>query len=76
MINPSILYSEAVNEKNVWFDTKSDSKQFKKLAEGLYYCPSGSSTWNKMAILKNLFRLYQLEEDDLLFGLHPKKEDA
>lgn len=75
-INPSILYREAVNEKNVWFDTKSESKQFKKLAEGLYYCPSGSSTWNKMAILKNLFRLYQLEEDDLLFGLYPKKEEA
>lgn len=74
-INPSILYREAVNEKNVWFDIKSDSKQFKKLADGLYYCPSGSSTWNKMAILKNLFRLYQLEEDDLLFGLYPKKED-
>lgn len=75
-INPSILYREAVNEKNVWFDTKSESKQFKKLAEGLYYCPSGSSTWNKMAILKNLFRLYQLEEDDLLFGLYPKKEES
>ena len=76
MINPSIMYSEAVNEKNVWFKTASDSKQYRKLADGLYFCSSGSSTWNKMAILKNLFRLYQFEEDDLQFGLHPKKEDV
>ena len=76
MINPSILYSEAVNEKNVWFKTASDSKQYRKLADGLYFCSSGSSNWTKMAILKNLFRLYQFEEDDLQFGLHPKKEDV
>ena len=76
VMNPSILYREAANEKNVWFDTKQCSKHYKKLAEGLYYCPSSSSTWNKMAIMKNLFRLYQIDEDDLSFCLHPKKEDA
>ena len=47
---------------------------YKKIAEGLYYCPSRSSTWNKMAILKNLFRLYQIDEDDLQFGVKPVKQ--
>lgn len=73
--HPSVLYHEATNEKNVWFDTKPISKNYKKLAEGLYYCPSASSTWTKMSILKNLFRLCNIDEDDLMFGLHPKKED-
>jgi hypothetical protein len=76
VMNPSILYREAASEKNVWFDTKQYSKHYKKLGEGLYYCPSNNSTWNKMAIMKNLFRLYQIDEDDLSFCLHPKKEDT
>ena len=73
-INPAILYQEATG-KNVWFATSALSKNYKKLAEGLYYCPTSSSTWNKMAILKNLFRQYQIDEDDLSFGLMPQKED-
>ena len=73
-INPVILYEEAKSNKNVWFATTEASKHYKKIAEELYYCPSRSSTWNKMAILKNLFRLYQIEEDDLLFGLKPIKQ--
>ena len=72
-INPAILYQEAVGNKNVWFTTTAQSKNYRKLADGLYFCPTSSSTWNKMAILKNLFRLYGIEEDDLSFGLLPKK---
>lgn len=72
-INPIILYEEAKGNKNVWFTTTEVSKHYKKIAEGLYYCPSRNSTWNKMAILKNLFRLYQIDEDDLQFGLKPIK---
>jgi hypothetical protein len=67
-MNPTILYQEAASNKNVWFDTHPASKNYRKLAEGLYYCPTSSSTWNKMSILKNLFRLYQIDEDDLSFG--------
>lgn len=74
-INPVILYQEAVGNKNVWFTTTVQSKNYRKLADGLYFCPTSSSTWNKMAILKNLFRLYGIEEDDLSFGLLPKKDD-
>ena len=74
-INPAILYQEAAG-KNVWFDTTPVSKNYKRLAEGLYFCPSSSSTWNKMAILKNLFKLYEIDEDDLSFGLQPKKDDG
>lgn len=74
-INPALLYQEAVGNKNVWFTTTAQSKNYRKLADGLFFCPTSSSTWNKMAILKNLFRLYGIEEDDLSFGLLPKKED-
>lgn len=74
-MNPAILYQEAASNKNVWFATTAVSKNYRKLAEGLYYCPTSSSTWNKMSILKNLFRLYGIDEDDLSFGLLPRKED-
>lgn len=74
VINPVLLYEEAKSNRNVWFSTTAASKHYKKIAEGLYYCPSRSSTWNKMAILKNLFRLYQIDEDDLQFGLKPIKQ--
>lgn len=73
-INPVILFEEAKSDRNVWFSTKEANKHYKKIADGLYYCPSKSSTWNKMAILKNLFRLYQIDEDDLQFGLKPIKQ--
>ena len=71
-INPAILYQQATGG-NVWFGTIQHSKNYRKLAEGLYYCPTSSSTENKMSILRNLFRLYGIDEDDLLFGLLPKK---
>lgn len=73
-INPAILYQEAADDKNVWFATTAVSKNYRKLADSLYYCPTSSSTWNKMSILKNLFLLYGIDEDDLSFGLLPKKE--
>lgn len=73
-INPSLLYKEARSKKNVWFQT-SPAKHYQELATGLYFCPSHSSTWNKMAILKNLFKLYQIDEDELAFGLAPIKEE-
>lgn len=75
-INPSILYQEASNNKNVWFGTTAVSKNYRKLADGLYFCPTSSSTWNKMSILKKLFQLYGIDEDDLSFGLWPKKGDT
>ena len=73
-INPSLLYKEARSKKNVWFQT-TPAKHYQELAAGLYFCPSHSSTWNKMAILKNLFKLYQIDEDELAFGLAPIKEE-
>lgn len=73
-INPSLLYKEARSKKNVWFQT-TPAKHYQELAAGLYFCPSHSSTWNKMAILKNLFKIYQIDEDELAFGLAPVKEE-
>ena len=74
IINPSLLYKEARSRKNVWFRTTPET-HCQELAPGLYFCPSHSSTWNKMAILKNLFKLYQIDEDELAFGVAPIKED-
>ena len=74
-INPSLLYKEARSKKNVWFQT-TPAKHYQELATGLYFCPSHSSTWNKMAILKNLFKIYQIDEDELAFGLAPIKDDT
>lgn len=74
-INPSLLYKEARSKKNVWFQT-TPAKHYQELATGLYFCPSHSSTWNKMAILKNLFKIYQIDEDELAFGLAPIKNDT
>jgi len=68
-ICPEVLYSEAASEKNVWFYTYEYNTHYKKLADGLYYCPGNSSTWNKMAILKNLFRLAYIDEGNLSFCL-------
>ena len=73
-INPAILYGEANNPKNVWFQTSKISKNYDELMPGLFYCPSHSSTWNKMAILKNLFKLYQIDEDELIFSVAHTKE--
>lgn len=75
-INPAILYQEAANAKNVWFSSTQTSGGFRKLADKLYFCPGNSSTWNKMATLKNLFRLYQLDEADLSFALVTQKAEG
>lgn len=72
-INPAILYQEAAGDRLVWFQT-TETHSYRKLAESLYYRPSGSSTWNKMSILKRLFKLYDIDEDDLSFGLKPTRE--
>jgi hypothetical protein len=34
-----------------------------------------SGKCRKMSILKNLFKVYQIDEDDLVFGLAPIKEE-
>ena len=75
-INPAILYQEAANTKNVWLSPTQTSGGFRKLADKLYFCPGNSSTWNKMATLKNLFRLYQLDEADLSFALVTQKAEG
>ena len=75
-MNPAILYQEAVSRKNVWFETYPCSRNYRKLAEGLFFCPTSSSTSNKMVILKNLFKLYDIDEDELSFGLLPKKDEG
>jgi hypothetical protein len=74
-INPAILYQEAASKRNVWFATSASNNNYRKLAEQLYFCPGASSTWNKMSTLKNLFRLYQFDEDDLAFALQPLKSE-
>lgn len=72
-INPEILYQAASD--NVWFSSKNEDKHYRKLADRLYFCPSQNNTWNKMALLKKLFKIYQIDEDELSFGLKPIKNE-
>ncbi len=73
-INPDILFREAEGT-NVWFSTDSKNTSYnQKIADGLYFC-SSSSTANKMSILKNLFELYGIDEEELRFGLRPEKNE-
>ena len=69
-LDPTILYDVAKSD-NVWFMTETDDPDYHKLADGLYFCNSKSNTYNKIAILKNLFKLYGIDEDDLTFLLKP-----
>lgn len=69
-LEPTILYDVAKSD-NVWFLTETDDPDFHKLADGLYFCNSKSNTYNKIAILKNLFKLYKIDEDELTFILKP-----
>ena len=69
-LDPTILYDVAKSD-NVWFMTETDDPDYHKLADGLYFCNSKSNTYNKIAILKNLFKLYGLDEDELTFVLKP-----
>lgn len=73
-LDPTILYDVAKSD-NVWFVTETDNPDFRWLADGLYFCYSKSNTYNKIAILKNLFKLYGIDEDELTFILKPI-EDA
>lgn len=73
-INPLVLYHEASHSKNPWFETSMTSSKARKMADHLYFCPQNSSTSSKMAMLKKLFALYRIDEDDLLFGLVSPKE--
>lgn len=69
-LDPTILYDVAKSD-NVWFMTETDDPDYHKLADGLFFCNSKSNTYNKIAILKNLFKLYGLDEDELTFVLKP-----
>ncbi len=69
-LEPAILYDVAKSD-NVWFVTETDDPDFHKLADDLYFCNSKSNTYNKIAILKNLFKLYKIDEDELTFILKP-----
>ena len=73
VLDPNILYNEAKNVNNIWFATEDISDKYKKIAEGLYFCPS-KNTRDKMAILRILLRSYKIDEQDLSFGLKPLKQ--
>ncbi len=65
-MDPSCLYREAKDPDNVWFLTTQEKDEYYKVADGLYFT-THSSTSCKMRILKNLFKRYMLDEDELFF---------
>ncbi len=59
---------------SVWVtDKKEDFDSFLEIDEGVYFA-RGSSTWNKMSILRRLFPMYGESLDDLTFYLSDKEK--
>lgn len=76
-INPSILQAEANNRDNVWI-TRENAKSetyIKKIADDVWV-NTGNDTNTKVRLLRQVARLYNLAENDLVFSLVPVKEES
>jgi hypothetical protein len=73
-VNPEILKKESISKDNVWIisnpsNADSSCKQVSKDV-WVYTC---NDTNTKIRILRQLARLYNLADDDLVFSLVPQK---
>ncbi len=76
-INPSILQDEANSRDNVWI-TRENAKNetyIKKVADDVWV-NTGNDTNTKVKLLRQVARLYNLAENDLVFSLVPIKEES
>ena len=76
-INPSILQAEANSRDNVWI-TRENAKSetyVKKVADDVWV-NTGNDTNTKVKLLRQVARLYNLAENDLVFSLVPVKEES
>lgn len=76
-INPSILQDEANSRDNVWI-TRENAKSetyIKKVADDVWV-NTGNDTNTKVRLLRQVARLYNLAENDLVFSLEPVKEES
>ena len=72
-LEPSILFTEAAGNNNVWFSQKPFDAACKKIADGLYLS-TWSDTTSKIRLLRNMFAKYAIDEDELSFILWPIPE--
>ena len=76
-INPSILQDEANSRDNVWI-TRENAKSetyIKKVADDVWV-NTGNDTNTKVRLLRQVARLYNLAENDLVFSLEPVKAES
>lgn len=73
--NPKPILDELIKEDNplsYYIDRTQSKKSFRKIYDGVFV-NTNTSTMTKIAGLRKVFDLYELDEDDLVFNLKPKK---
>lgn len=73
--NPKPILDELIKEDNplsYYIDRIQSKKSFRKIYGGVFV-NTNTSTMTKIAGLRKVFDLYELDEDDLVFNLKPKK---
>lgn len=74
-LDPRLLIAETKSSDNVWIVPSDPGNRYphKQVAEGVWV-NTGSDTNTKIRIIRNIFRNYDLADDDLVFTLAPGKE--
>lgn len=73
--NPKPILDELIkgdNPLSYYIDRIQTKKSFRKIYDGVFV-NTNTSTMTKIAGLRKVFDLYELDEDDLVFNLKPKK---
>ncbi|MGM9764003.1 MAG: DUF262 domain-containing protein [Candidatus Cryptobacteroides sp.] len=72
-INPEILKKESISKENVWIiSNPSGDSSCKQVSKDVWVLTC-SDTNTKIRVLRQLARLYNLADDDLVFSLVPQK---
>lgn len=73
-LDPKFLIAETKNKDNVWLVPKDPENRYphKQIADGIWV-NTASDTNTKIRIIRNIYRNYDLADDDLVFTLAPEK---
>ena len=75
-INPEILKKESISKDNVWIvGNPENSESYYKQVSADVWVLTCNDTNTKIRILRQLARLYNLADDDLVFSLVPQKDN-
>ena len=74
-INPEILKKEGISKDNVWIvgNIEKAESYYKQVSADVWVLTC-NDTNTKIRILRQLARLYNLADDDLVFSLVPQKD--